>query len=39
VFPSLHVAIRVDTETNDLGGSCFFLIIMALIRGDIKSCS
>jgi hypothetical protein len=28
----------VDTETNDLGGFCFFLI-MALIRGDIKGCS
>jgi len=35
-FASLYAAIRVDTETKDLGGS---FLIMALIGGDIKGCS
>jgi hypothetical protein len=35
-FASLRVAIRLDTETKDLGDS---FLIVALIGGDIKSFS
>jgi hypothetical protein len=37
-FADLHLAIHVDTKTDDLGGFCCSTI-MALISGNIKGCS
>jgi hypothetical protein len=36
-FADLHLAIHVDTKTDDSGGFCCSTI-MALISGNIKGC-